>query len=71
MRSSDSLVVANRMISDKLLPSVVGMGLKDALYLLENRGCKVRVQGVGKVARQSISPGTRVSRRTPITLFLE
>jgi cell division protein FtsI (penicillin-binding protein 3) len=71
VRSADSLVVAGRVISDKLVPSVVGMGLKDALYLLENRGCRVRVQGVGKVARQSVTPGTRASGQTPITLFLE
>ena len=70
-KSADSLIVANRIISDKLIPSVVGMGLKDALYLLENRGCRVKVSGYGKVVSQSISPGTRVSRRLPITLYLE
>lgn len=58
---SDSLLLLNRSVNDKTIPSVVGMGLKDAIYLLENRGCKVRVQGVGKVVRQSLAPGTRAN----------
>ncbi|MBK6932352.1 MAG: PASTA domain-containing protein [Saprospirales bacterium] len=53
------------------MPSVVGMGLKDAIYLLENRGCRVRAKGVGKVVRQSLAPGTRANGRTTIVLYLE
>ncbi len=70
-RSADSLLLISRNISDKLVPSVVGMGLKDAVYLLENRGCRARIQGVGRVVRQSVPPGTRANGRTPITLYLE
>ncbi len=66
----DSLVMENRVVPDKAIPSVVGMGLKDAMYLLENRGCKVRVEGVGKVRRQSLAPGTRANGQTCI-LYLE
>jgi cell division protein FtsI (penicillin-binding protein 3) len=66
----DSLEMLPRVVSDKTVPSVVGMGLKDALYLLENRGCRVRVEGVGKVRRQSLAPGTRASGQTCV-LFLE
>ena len=47
------------------------MGLKDAIYLLENRGCRVRVEGLGKVARQSLAPGTRASGNTTCVLYLE
>ncbi len=43
-----------------LVPNVVGMGLMDALYLLENRGLKVRVEGKGMVKSQSILPGKRI-----------
>ncbi len=66
----DSLVMKNRIVSDKSIPSVIGMGLKDAIYLLENRGCRVRVEGVGKVRRQSLAVGTRASGQTCV-LFLE
>jgi cell division protein FtsI (penicillin-binding protein 3) len=67
----DSLMLRSRSIPDKVIPSVVGMGLKDAIYLLENRGCKVRVEGLGKVRRQSIAPGTRADRGRTCVLFLE
>lgn len=66
----DSLMVRNRTVSDKTVPSVIGMGLKDAIYLLENRGCRVRVEGVGKVRRQSLAVGTRASGQTCV-LYLE
>ena len=66
----DSLTMQNRVISDKAVPSVIGMGLKDAIYILENRGCKVRVEGIGKVRRQSLAVGTRASGQTCV-LYLE
>lgn len=68
---NDSLILANRFVNDKALPSVVGMGLKDALYLVENRGCRVRVEGVGKVRRQSLAPGTQCGRNSTCILYLE
>ncbi|MFN0214438.1 MAG: penicillin-binding protein [Saprospiraceae bacterium] len=69
-RDSLGIQMQNRAVGDKNIPSVVGMGLKDAIYLLENRGCRVRVEGVGKVRRQSLAPGTRASGQTCV-LFLE
>lgn len=66
----DSLMMLSRTVSDKSVPSVIGMGLKDAIYLLENRGCRVKVSGVGKVRRQSLAPGTRASGQTCV-LYLE
>jgi len=40
---------------------VTGMGARDAVFLLENAGLKVRVEGAGKVMRQSITPGARLN----------
>jgi cell division protein FtsI (penicillin-binding protein 3) len=34
------------------------MNLRDALFALENRGLKVRANGMGAVVYQSIAPGT-------------
>lgn len=67
---NDTLHLLNRIIPEKTVPAVTGMGLKDAIYLLENRGCRVRALGVGKVVKQSLSPGTRANGQT-ITLWLE
>lgn len=69
-KDSIGLGMQNRAVGDKNIPSVIGMGLKDAIYLLENRGCRVRVEGVGKVRRQSLAPGTRANGQTCV-LFLE
>lgn len=44
----------NTNSSDNAVPDVTGMGLKDALYLLENAGLKVSVSGRGKVLYQSL-----------------
>lgn len=68
---NDSLLILPRIVSDKTVPSVVGMGLKDAVYLLENRGCRVRANGVGKVVRQSLAPGSRANGNTTVVLYLE
>lgn len=66
---SDSLVMEMRSLPDNLVPNVVGLGLRDAVYVLENRGLKVEVEGFGKVSRQSILPGTR-ARGQNIRLYL-
>ncbi len=66
----DSLMMMSRNVSDKSVPSVLGMGLKDAIYLLENRGCRVKVSGVGKVRQQSLAPGTKANGQTCV-LYLE
>jgi cell division protein FtsI (penicillin-binding protein 3) len=53
-----------------LVPDVKGMGLKDAIYLLENRGLKVITEGYGAVKYQSIIAGSSVIRGTYIVIKL-
>ncbi len=52
------------------VPDVKGMGLKDALYLLESRDIRVAARGTGKVKQQSIPPGTLVSKNQKLILDL-
>jgi cell division protein FtsI (penicillin-binding protein 3) len=52
------------------MPDVVGMGLKDALYLLENEGLQVEVVGVGKIKEQSIPAGAALSKGLKVTIKL-
>ncbi|MDQ2718983.1 MAG: transpeptidase family protein [Bacteroidota bacterium] len=40
------------------VPDVTGLGLKDAIYLLENKGLKVMASGRGKVIFQSLAQNT-------------
>ena len=58
--------------TDGKVPNVVGMGLSDALYLLESSGLNVTHSGSGRVVGQSLRPGTTISKRgTSINLTLE
>lgn len=61
-RKDEEIILSNRKVTDKLMPNVVGMGLKDALFLLENAGLKVEFHGKGSVVQQSIPSGSRISR---------
>lgn len=53
------------------IPDLKGMGLKDALYLLERLGLKVRFSGHGSVVRQQPEAGTAARRGATATLYLE
>lgn len=53
-----------------VMPDVVGMGAKDAVYLLEQEGLNVRLSGVGRVRRQTIPAGRSYSRGQTVTLTL-
>ncbi len=54
----------------KTVPNVVGMNLRDAIYLLENKDIKVIASGYGKVKEQSIEPGTSIEKNMRIQLTL-
>lgn len=58
-------------IREGLVPSVVGMGAKDAVFLLENVGLRVSMSGLGRVASQSISPGQRAVKGQTVSLTLK
>jgi cell division protein FtsI (penicillin-binding protein 3) len=51
-------------------PNVLGMGLRDALYVLENEGLNVIASGRGKVSSQSIAAGSLVKKGDKIQLVL-
>lgn len=53
-----------------VIPSVVGMGLKDAVYLLENKGLKVATNGRGRVLTQSLLAGKTFKKGQTVTLSL-
>jgi cell division protein FtsI (penicillin-binding protein 3) len=55
---------------DGTMPNVVGMGLKDALYILESRGLDVHFTGIGSVRRQSITRGEKIRPGQRVTLEL-
>ena len=56
---------------NSLMPNVVGMGLKDALYVLESRGLDVHFSGQGMVRSQSIPVGRKISAGQNVSLTLK
>ncbi len=56
--------------STTTMPNVVGMGLKDALFILERRGVRVTVSGKGTVKSQSIKAGAKISSGVSVSLRL-
>ncbi len=56
--------------SARVMPNVIGMGLKDALFILESRGLRVNFSGKGGVTRQSIAPGREFSQGAEVTITL-
>ncbi|MBF4494614.1 transpeptidase family protein [Flavobacterium sp. MR2016-29] len=52
------------------VPDLKGMPGMDAIALLENLGLKVKVNGVGKVKKQSLQAGQSISKNTTIVLEL-
>jgi len=68
--SNDRPVMSKQSVSRQLMPDVKGMGLKDALYLLENMNIKVMPNGKGKVKMQSVTPGTALQRNETVIIQL-
>ena len=68
--NTDTLDLKEIELIENLVPNVNGMGLKDALFLLENSGLKVMVEGRGKVVRQSMRPGIRIVPGSTIKIEL-
>jgi cell division protein FtsI (penicillin-binding protein 3) len=55
----------------EVAPDVIGMGARDAVYQMERRGVKVKVQGRGKVKRQSLPAGKAITDDAECILTLE
>ncbi|RKD86088.1 penicillin-binding protein [Mangrovibacterium diazotrophicum] len=61
--------VKGRDIKDGVMPNVVGMAGSDALFLLEKSGLKVKMNGLGKVSKQSLKAGNTIKKGQ--TIYLE
>jgi len=69
--NTENVKLEERQLASDQVPNVVGMGAKDAVYLLESRGLKVSLSGVGKVRKQSIAQGTPVRKGQTISIQLQ
>jgi len=65
-------IPSNQFQAETIIPNVLGMTLKDAIYILENCNLKVIVEGnrAGKVTKQSIQPGTWLEAKSTICITM-
>ncbi|TVR78920.1 MAG: PASTA domain-containing protein [Chitinophagaceae bacterium] len=69
--TNNKIHLSNLSVNKENIPDVRGMGLKDAIYLLENMGLTVEIIGSrGRVIRQSLTPGQMLNNSTQITIEL-
>jgi cell division protein FtsI (penicillin-binding protein 3) len=59
-----------QQLSKGLMPDLSGMAAPDVLFLMENRGYRVRLKGSGSVKRQSVAAGQRITKNTEILVEL-
>jgi cell division protein FtsI (penicillin-binding protein 3) len=68
--TGSSMQLYSRSVGGKLVPNVLNMGARDAVYLLGNLGLDIVLSGHGKVRSQSIQPGTYIRKGQRIGLTL-
>lgn len=66
----NTVELSKNVVQSGLVPSVYGMGAKDALFVLEKAGLKVVLRGYGSVSSQSIPAGSSLIKGSLITLEL-
>ena len=57
--------------ADMPVPDVTGMGLRDAMYAIENNGYRCRYKGTGHVKEQSPAAGEKLAKGETITITLQ
>lgn len=69
-RTGNGVNWKKNIIGKNIVPDVKGMTFRDAIYLLERSGLKVFYDGRGRVVKQSLDAGSRVSKGDRIFLQL-
>lgn len=67
----NKLTLKNMPVNKDLIPNLIGMNAKDAVYLIESQGMIARVKGLGKVVSQSITAGNPVFKGGVIEIVLQ
>jgi len=66
--NGDTIRLVGVHVKDGLVPDVRGMSLRDAVFLIENAGLRVRYSGKGRVLRQSPQHGARAYEGSVVSL---
>lgn len=68
--SNRSIQWVSNPVEMETVPDVSGMTLRDALYILENKGLRVQYSGKGRVISQSLPTGSTISKNNSIKIIL-
>ena len=61
--SNGDMIIKPKRLDRNHVPDVRGESLKDALFVLEEYGLIVESEGVGKVVKQSLTPGSDLTQK--------
>lgn len=70
-KDSNTVVFTETDFAGDLVPNVIGMGAKDALYLMKKAGLSAKISGYGHVDAQSIKAGEKARKGAYILLTLK
>jgi cell division protein FtsI (penicillin-binding protein 3) len=68
---SDKVLASTRKIQKGIIPNVLGMDIKDAVYIMENMGLDVEIEGFGFIKTQEPLPGSPIKDVQRVKLKLE
>lgn len=71
VRPNSKATWKSRSVGTRDVPDLSGFTMRDALFILENKGFRVTFKGSGKVVEQSLPPGTNKSGIKSILLTLQ
>ena len=71
IKTNKDVTLASVSTQKGIIPDVLGMGARDAVYLLESQGVKVKLRGRGKVKSQSLYAGTAIKQGMVCELNME
>lgn len=66
----DTLHMRKLTVREGMMPYVIGMGARDAVYALESCGLRVKLAGHGRVISQSVVSGQAITRGQTVTIIL-
>jgi cell division protein FtsI (penicillin-binding protein 3) len=65
-----STINPDTQLKSGIMPDLTGMAASDVLYLMENRGYRVKLKGAGAVRKQNVLPGQKISKDSDIQVEL-
>lgn len=66
----ETITLKDLKIIDNRVPQVIGLGARDAVFIMENAGLHVNLTGKGRVVQQSLPPGSRLTKGQTVLLTL-